>query len=72
MKTEELNGKQLNIKAALFYLFAKPYLYLYADHDDGMVADKWYGVTYAADKPMVVAALKEKTQEGLYPVGLWK
>ncbi|MBQ3146272.1 MAG: nucleotidyltransferase [Oscillospiraceae bacterium] len=35
-------------------------------------ADKWYGVTYAADKPMVVAALKEKTQEGLYPVGLWK
>ena len=35
-------------------------------------ADKWYGVTYAADKPMVVAALKEKTQQGLYPDGLWK
>ena len=34
--------------------------------------DKWYGVTYAADKPVVVAALKEKTQEGLYPNGLWK
>ena len=34
--------------------------------------DKWYGVTYAADKPMVVAALKEKTAEGLYPDGLWK
>ncbi len=33
--------------------------------------DKWYGVTYAADKPMVVAALKEKTQQGLYPDGLW-
>ena len=33
--------------------------------------DKWYGVTYAADKPVVVAALKEKTQEGLYPDGLW-
>ena len=34
--------------------------------------DKWYGVTYAADKPLVVAALKEKTAEGLYPDGLWK
>ncbi len=34
--------------------------------------DKWYGVTYAADKPQVVAALAEKTQQGLYPNGLWK
>ena len=34
--------------------------------------DKWYGVTYAADKPVVVAALREKTAEGLYPNGLWK
>lgn len=35
-------------------------------------ADKWHGVTYAADKPGVVAALKEKTEQGLYPNGLWK
>ena len=35
-------------------------------------ADKWYGVTYAADKPVVVAALKEMTEQGLYPDGLWK
>ena len=34
--------------------------------------DKWYGVTYAADKPQVVAALREKTEAGLYPYGLWK
>ena len=34
--------------------------------------DKWYGVTYAADKPVIVAALQEKTREGLYPDGLWK
>ncbi len=34
--------------------------------------DKWFGVTYAADKPVVVAALKEKTEQGLYPDGLWK
>lgn len=34
--------------------------------------DKWYGVTYAADKPVVVAALKEMTDAGLYPAdGLW-
>lgn len=36
-------------------------------------ADKWYGVTYAADKPQVVAALKALTEEGKYPAdGLWK
>ena len=35
-------------------------------------ADKWYGVTYAADKPHVVAALKEMTAQGKYPDGLWK
>lgn len=29
--------------------------------------DKWYGVTYAADKPVVVAALKKMTEDGLYP-----
>ena len=33
--------------------------------------DKWYGVTYAADKPQVVAALKAMTQEGKSPDGLW-
>ena len=34
-------------------------------------ADKWYGVTYAADKPVIVAALREKTAQGLYPDSLW-
>ena len=34
--------------------------------------DKWYGVTYAADKPVVVNALKKMTEQGLYPDGLWK
>ena len=33
--------------------------------------DRWYGVTYAEDKPMVVAALKGLTDQGLYPDGLW-
>ncbi len=35
-------------------------------------ADKWFGVTYAADKPVVVAALQEMTRQGQYPDGLWK
>ena len=35
-------------------------------------ADKWYGVTYAADKPIVVEAIKDMTDKGLYPAtGLW-
>ena len=34
-------------------------------------ADKWYGVTYAADKPLVVAALRAMAEEGKYPDGLW-
>lgn len=33
--------------------------------------DQWYGVTYAADKPVVMAALKEMAQQGLYPDGLY-
>ena len=33
--------------------------------------DKWYGVTYREDKPSVVAALREKTEQGLYPENLW-
>ena len=34
--------------------------------------DQWYGVTYAADRPMVMEALKAMTQAGKYPDGLWK
>lgn len=33
--------------------------------------DRWFGVTYAADKPVVVASLQKLTQDGLYPNGLW-
>ncbi len=35
--------------------------------------DRWYGVTYAADKPHVVAALQSLAAAGKYPAdGLWK
>ncbi len=32
----------------------------------------WYGMTYKEDKPLVVNALREMTEEGLYPQKLWK
>lgn len=35
-------------------------------------ADKWYGVTYKEDKPVVVAAIKRMKEEGLYPAHLWE
>lgn len=35
-------------------------------------ADRWYGVTYAADKPLVVDALAQLTEQGIYPDGLWE
>ena len=34
-------------------------------------ADKWYGVTYKEDKPVVVNALKAMRESGLYPMDLW-
>ena len=34
--------------------------------------DKWYGVTYREDKPVVVQAIAEKTASGLYPERLWE
>jgi dTDP-glucose pyrophosphorylase len=33
---------------------------------------KWFGVTYKDDKPMVVAELKKLVDAGLYPSPLWK
>ena len=34
--------------------------------------DKWYGVTYREDKPVVVKAIADKTAEGVYPDDLWE
>lgn len=34
-------------------------------------SDKWYGVTYKEDKPVVVAAIRKLKEEGLYPERLW-
>lgn len=34
--------------------------------------DKWYGVTYQEDKPMVKAGIKKLIDDGKYPQPLWK
>lgn len=34
--------------------------------------DKWYGVTYKEDKPVVVAAMKSMMENGVYPKHLWE
>lgn len=34
--------------------------------------DKWYGVTYKEDKPVVVAALRSFIDAGVYPEKLWE
>lgn len=33
--------------------------------------DRWFGVTYQADKPMVVASLKNLADKNVYPSPLW-
>lgn len=33
--------------------------------------DRWFGVTYREDKPMVEAAVKRLTEAGVYPARLW-
>ena len=34
--------------------------------------DKWYGVTYKEDKPMVMTAIQNLKDQGLYPQKLWE
>ena len=34
--------------------------------------DRWFGVTYQADKPAVVEAIARKTADGVYPDDLWE
>lgn len=34
--------------------------------------DKWYGVTYKEDKPVIMEAVAKKKAEGIYPAKLWE
>lgn len=33
--------------------------------------EQWYGMTYREDRPVVEQAIREMTESGLYPEGLW-
>ncbi|OON94458.1 MAG: nucleotidyltransferase [Candidatus Epulonipiscioides saccharophilum] len=33
--------------------------------------DKWFGMTYKEDKPMLIAAIKDLQERGVYPKNLW-
>jgi hypothetical protein len=33
---------------------------------------QWFGVTYQADRPLVVARLREMAENGVYPMPLWQ
>ncbi len=68
-------NRDTNPLKAEYYLAIVVTRILYEDKEKIKVfttPDQWYGVTYAADKPVIVAALKEKTEAGAYPVSLWK
>ena len=34
--------------------------------------DRWYGVTYPEDKPVVMKALQDMAEKGVYPSPLWE
>ena len=34
-------------------------------------AEKWFGVTYPKDKPLVQKAIRRLVDEGVYPKKLW-
>ena len=34
--------------------------------------DKWFGMTYPEDKPMVMSSLRAKIESGYYPEKLWE
>ncbi len=34
--------------------------------------ESWFGVTYQADRPMVLAMVNELVEKGTYPSPLWK
>jgi hypothetical protein len=35
------------------------------------VSERWFGLTYIADKPMIVEKLNKIIEEGVYPANLW-
>lgn len=59
---------------AEYYLPAEVSHQLAAGHAEVTVlacADKWFGVTYQADKPVVQSAIRQLIEENKYPKALW-
>jgi UTP-glucose-1-phosphate uridylyltransferase len=63
-----------NLKAELYLPFVVDELIQQKQADVKVLrsADKWFGVTYKEDKPLVVAKVKELAEKGVYPSPLWK
>lgn len=71
---EFLKKNEHNLKAEYFIPLAIEEL-ISSKTADVKVLDtpsKWFGVTYAADKPDVVAKLQKLVDDGVYPTPLWK
>ena len=71
---EFLKNNTENLKAEYFipYVIDKLIQEKKADVKVLDTPEKWFGVTYADDRPTVVAKIKELVESGVYPSPLWK
>lgn len=71
---EFLKNNTQNLKAEYFipYVIDKLIQEKKADVKVLDTPEKWFGVTYADDRPTVVAKIKELVESGVYPSPLWK
>ena len=68
----DLHGSEMKSE---FYLPAAVNALMHSGMADVEVlptADKWYGMTYAADHDMVRGALSALTEQGVYPEKMWR
>lgn len=68
-------GLKVNPMKCEYYLPAVVTRLLEADRATVAVLpskDKWYGITYKEDKPVIMEAIQKMKDEGIYPQGLWK
>jgi dTDP-glucose pyrophosphorylase len=71
---EFIRDNSTNIKAELYLPFVVDELIKQKQATVKVLrsSDKWFGVTYKEDKPLVVAKVKELVEKGVYPGKLWK
>lgn len=71
---EFLDNNKENLKAEYYIPYVIDVL-IKGGNADVKVLDtpeKWFGVTYAEDRPSVVAKIEQLVKEGIYPSPLWK